>query len=131
MILLIICLLLFIASTILLGWYCYKLTSKLLFLSENMEELHTRLEEFDEHIKFIYELEMYYGDETLKNLIRHSRDLKNYMLKYKDTIEFAGEEEDDDGTEQTEEEEAETDDSEEGQKKFVSAAGKAVFYQGT
>jgi thioredoxin-related protein len=115
----------------LLGWYCYKLTNKLLFISDNIEELYTRLQEFDEHIKFIYELEMYYGDETLKNLIRHSRDLRNYMLKYKDAIELAAEEENDDRTEQTEEDETETDDSEEGQEKFISAAGKTVFYQGT
>ena len=131
MILLIMLLLFFITSTILLGWYCYKLTNKLLFISDNIEELYARLQEFDEHIKFIYELEMYYGDETLKNLIRHSRDLRNYMLKYKDTIELAAEEENDDRTEQTEEDETETDDSEEGQEKFISAAGKTVFYQGT
>ena len=96
-----------------------------------MDELYTRLQEFDQHINFIYELELYYGDETLKNLIRHSRDLRNYMGKYKDTIELAGEEDTDDRTEQTEEEETETNDSEEGQEKFISAAGKTVFYQGT
>lgn len=129
MTLLIIFLLFFISLAGLLGWYCYKLTNKLLFLSENMEDLYTRLDEFDQHINFIYELEMYYGDETLKNLIRHSRDLRNYMAKYRDTIELAGEEETDDTTEQNSE--TETEDNEEEQEKFLSAAGKAVFYQGT
>jgi uncharacterized membrane-anchored protein YhcB (DUF1043 family) len=129
MTLLILLLLVFITSTILLGWYCYKLVNKLLFLSENMDDLYERLEEFDEHINFIYELEMYYGDETLKNLIRHSRDLRNYMSKYKDIIELAGEEENDDTTEQ--DSETETENNKEEQEKFISPAGKTVFYQGT
>lgn len=123
----------FIGLTTLLGWYCYKLTSKLLFLSENLEDLYTRLQEFDEHINFIHELEMYYGDETLKNLIRHSRDLRNYMTTFKDTIELADEEETDETTETTEDsdtEETEAEDSPEN-KKFLSAAGKTIFYQGT
>ena len=81
-------LILFIFSTILLGWFCYKLVFRLNFVSNNLDELYGRLDEFDEHINFIYELEMYYGDETLKNLIRHSRDLRNYMKKYQEIMQL-------------------------------------------
>lgn len=130
MTILILLLLLFISSTILLGWFCYKLVFRLNFVSDNITELYTRLDEFDQHIDFIYELEMYYGDETLKNLIRHSRDLRNYMKKYKDVINLLE-------TEQTIEEETDAEDDEiseedkKNEERFASPTGKTVFYPGT
>jgi hypothetical protein len=110
----------------LLGWYSYKLTNKLLFLSESMEELYVRLDEFDQHINFIYELEMYYGDETLKNLIRHSRDLRNYMKTYRDVIELTEEETD---TEENNEQSSEEDEDDEEKQINLSGQGKAIFHQ--
>jgi len=130
MTILIVLLLLFIISTVLLGWFCYKLVFRLNFVSDNITELYTRLDEFDQHINFIYELEMYYGDETLKNLIRHSRDLRNYMTKYKDVINLLE-------TEQIIEEETDAEDDEiseedkKSEEKFASPTGKTVFYSGT
>ena len=119
-------------STALLGWFCYKLVFRLNFVSNNLIELYGRLSEFDQHIKFIYELEMYYGDETLKNLIRHSRDLRNYMTKYKEVMELLEEQEEiieediDDEDEITE-----TAENNEEKEKFASKSGKTVFYSGT
>lgn len=126
MIFLIISLLLAIAIICMLGWYCFKLTTKILDLSSSLEDLYTRLKEFDGHINFIYELEMYYGDETLKNLIRHSRDIRNYMSSFKDIIELTDEaafnEEDDDKQEE--------DESEQDEEK-TTRSGKTVFYSGS
>lgn len=126
MIFLIISLLLAIAIICTLGWYCFKLTTKILDLSSSLEDLYTRLKEFDGHINFIYELEMYYGDETLKNLIRHSRDIRNYMSSFKDIIELTDEaafnEEDDDKQEE--------DESEQDEEK-TTRSGKTVFYSGS
>lgn len=126
MIFLIISLLLALAIISTLGWYCFKLTTKMLDLSSNLEDLYARLKEFDGHINFIYELEMYYGDETLKNLIRHSKDLRNYMSSFKDIIELTDEtafnEEDDD--------EQKEDESEQDEEK-ITRTGKAVFYSGS
>ncbi len=131
MTILILLLILFITSTILLGWFCYKLVYKLNFVSDNLMELYGRLDEFDQHINFIYELEMYYGDETLKNLIRHSKDLKNYMKKYQEVSDFLEneqiiiEEEEKNDENQTSEE-----DNQE-KEKFASPTGKTLFYSGT
>ena len=82
--------------------------------------------------RFIYELEMYYGDETLKNLIRHSRDLRNYMTKYKEVMELLEDqeqiiEEDIDD----EDEITETAENNEEKEKFASKSGKTLFYSGT
>ena len=99
-----------------------------MFVSDNLTELYQRLEEFDQHINFIYELEMYYGDETLKNLIRHSRDLRNYMNSYKNIMEASGEDapsEDLNGEQDTDEPQEETDEDKE---RFATATGKTLFY---
>jgi thioredoxin-related protein len=113
----------------LLGWFCYKLVFRLNFVSNNLVELYRRLDEFDQHIKFIYELEMYYGDETLKNLIRHSRDLRNYMKKYQDVMELLEEEQQ--IIEEEPDDEDESSENNEEKEKFASPAGKTVFYPGT
>jgi hypothetical protein len=133
MIILVLITILLAISTALLGWFCYKLVFRLNFVSENLTELYGRLDEFDQHINFIHELEMYYGDETLKNLIRHSRDFRNYMKKYKDVMELLEddqiiEEDYDDKSNTTEDEE--TSDNEKNKEKFTTT-GKTVFYSGT
>jgi len=116
-------------STTLLGWFCYKLVFRLNFVSNNLTELYERLDEFDQHINFIYELEMYYGDETLKNLIRHSRDFRNYMKKYKEVMELL-EGEQEIIEEDYDDENSETEDKK-NEEKFATTAGKTVFYSGT
>ena len=130
MTILILLLVLFILSTSLLGWFCYKLVYRLNFVSNNLTELYGRLDEFDQHINFIYELEMYYGDETLKNLIRHSRDIRNYMKKYQEVMEIL-ENEQEITEEETDDENQDSKDDEEKKEKFASATGKTVFYPGT
>jgi Ran GTPase-activating protein (RanGAP) involved in mRNA processing and transport len=97
------------------------------FVSNNLIELYGRLDQFDQHINFIYELELYYGDDTIKNLIRHSRDIRNYMKKYKEVMDLLEEqqtidEEDDDENRETEDEKSE--------EKYASKQGKAIFYPG-
>jgi hypothetical protein len=128
MTILILLLLLFIISTALLGWFCYKLVFRLNFVSDNLIDLYGRLQEFDQHINFIYELEMYYGDETLKNLIRHSRDLRNYMKKYKEVMELLEEEQIIE--EESNDESKDSEEDEESKEKFSTATGKTVFYAG-
>lgn len=114
-------------STTLLGWFCYKLVFRLNFVSDNIVELYERLQEFDQHINFIYELEMYYGDETLKNLIRHSKDLRNYMKKYKDVMELL--EDQQIIEEESNDESKDSEEDEENKEKFATT-GKTVFYAG-
>lgn len=131
MIILILILLVSLALNVLLSWYSLRSTKQLLFVSENVTELHERLEEFDGHIKFLYELEMFYGDETIKNLIRHSRDLLKYMKQYRGIEELSGQDADD--TQEQDENESEESAEENVQESGVqvSPRGKTVFYQAT
>lgn len=112
-----------------LTWYSIRATKQLFFVSENITELHERLEEFDGHVKFIYELEMFYGDETIKNLIRHSRDLLKFMNQYRGIEEISQE----DISDTQEQDESQTEDNEFEQSLSesavqISARGKTIFY---
>tara|TARA_R110002020_G_C15880415_1_gene739075 strand:- start:11 stop:259 length:249 start_codon:yes stop_codon:yes gene_type:complete len=44
-------------------------------VSENMQVLVEEILLFDEHLNNVHEMETFYGDETLGNLIRHSKSL--------------------------------------------------------
>ena len=50
----------------------------------DFSSLLLRGENFTEHLKSIYELEMFYGDETLESLITHSRELIRDFYNYED-----------------------------------------------
>ena len=80
---------------VILVWYCRKLTRQFVFFSENIELLQGALQSFDEHLKSIYELEMFYGDDTLEGLLEHSRNLLASVGDFNDS--FSIEEGDTDG----------------------------------
>ena len=71
----IICIILMIFSISLnffLMWYGRKLLQDLFYISDNISSLTEEVLMFDNHLKSIHEMEIFYGDETLGDLIRHS-----------------------------------------------------------
>jgi len=83
MTLLIITCLISVPLNVLLIWYIRKLLQKLLFVSDNMSDLLSTLSSFSNHLEQLHEMEMYYGDETLAHLIRHSKTVVRYVEEYK------------------------------------------------
>jgi tRNA A-37 threonylcarbamoyl transferase component Bud32 len=85
--------LLYLSILINLGlfWYVKKTLEKNSDLEEDVEEIMDKTSNFSDHLEGIHELEMYYGDENLQNMIRHSKELINnfidFQLKYFDTEE--------------------------------------------
>ena len=67
-------------------WYIRKTTKRLLYISENINDLISLIGVYREHLKAIYEMEMFYGDETLKNLIDHTRSLYRILEDYEDVV---------------------------------------------
>ena len=55
-------------------------------MNNDIESLFSKMEKFTEHTEAIYEMEMYYGDDTLNGLMQHSRELldefENYKIRY-------------------------------------------------
>jgi len=58
---------------IFLIWYVIKLVRRFLNVSEELEGHFSSLEEYSEHVEVVYNLERFYGDSTLENLMRHSK----------------------------------------------------------
>tara|TARA_Y100000114_G_C11609704_1_gene254494 strand:- start:138 stop:524 length:387 start_codon:yes stop_codon:yes gene_type:complete len=56
-------------------WYIRKVLARLLFVGENLKDLVDLLTTYREHLKGIYQLEQYYGDQDLKNLIEHTNSI--------------------------------------------------------
>ena len=54
-------------------WYVVKLLRRFLAFQDELDEFSLMLEEYQGHIDVIYNLERFYGDSTLKNLLVHSK----------------------------------------------------------
>ena len=79
----------------LLLWYIRQTLRKLLFASENFGLLKDSIDSFKSHLEGIYELEMFYGDDTLGGLISHSKDLVEDMQRFEEIYTLMEEDEDD------------------------------------
>ena len=69
-----------------IGFFIYarNVVSKLFFISNELYDLGNMIDVFTNHLESIYEMEMFYGDETLGGLIEHARSFNEQM----DTFEF-------------------------------------------
>ena len=56
-------------------WYIRRVLGKLMFVGENLGDLVDLLNTYREHLKGIYELEQYYGDEDIKLVMSHTTSL--------------------------------------------------------
>ena len=56
-------------------WYILYLLRKLLFVSDNIDDLLESVSQFADHLKNIYNLETFYGEPVLEKLVAHSKDV--------------------------------------------------------
>ena len=71
-----------VTLNILLIWYLRKVSEKLMFVSDAIGGLFDSVDVYREHIQSIYELEVYYGDETLQNMITHTKELYEELEQF-------------------------------------------------
>lgn len=84
--------LIFLVLSIFLSWYSINCLRKIQFMMESVKDLDKILKNFDEHLKGLYEMEMYYGDQTLHSLIQHSKEVVKYFESFRDDYKiFSGE----------------------------------------
>lgn len=75
-------------SNIVLVKYIRENIVKVFVISEESAELFTRIDSYREHLKAVYELPTFYGDETLSSLLEHTREMAKYFLKYENIYSF-------------------------------------------
>jgi hypothetical protein len=68
------------------GFFIYtrSILSRLLFISEELVDLQDMINNFSNHIANVYNLEMFYGDQTLGALMEHAVSLNEQL----ETFEF-------------------------------------------
>jgi len=62
-----------IVFNVVLFWYNRQVLRNLLFVSDNIGDAIGLVKEYQEHLESLYEMEMFYGDSTLKGLIDHTK----------------------------------------------------------
>ena len=91
MTLLIISLVVSVALNGLLLWYIRKMLSKLLYVSDSIGSLLVTAKNFSDHLDGLHAMEMYYGDETLGSLIKHSKQVIEDIKEFEDIYELTNE----------------------------------------
>jgi sensor histidine kinase YesM len=89
--LLIISLVVSVAINGLLLWYIRKMLSKLLYVSDSIGSLLVTAKNFSNHLDGLHAMEMYYGDETLGSLIKHSKQVIEDIKEFEDIYELTNE----------------------------------------
>ena len=62
-----------VVINIFLFWYVVQLLRRFLAFQEDLDEFAVRLEEYEGHVTIIHDMERFYGDATLANLLHHSK----------------------------------------------------------
>ena len=79
-------------------WYLRQLTQRLTFIYDNIGDVSDIIANYRAHLKSVYSMEMFYGDETLKYLVDHTRSVSSLLEDFEDQEffleEFESEEED-------------------------------------
>ena len=77
----------------LLLWYIKKYTSEVKEIEQDFDNFYLKVEQYEKHIDDVHSLEMFYGDETLQSLIKHSREIMNDIYDFQTKYFVEGEEE--------------------------------------
>ena len=77
-----------IVINIVLFLYSRKVFLRIYVASEEASEIFAILDAYREHLKSIYELPTFYGDDTLSGLLEHTKSVFEYLGKYEDVWSF-------------------------------------------
>jgi len=64
-----------------IGFFVYvrAAISRLVLVSEELGDLQDMINSFLDHTRKVYEMDMFYGDQTLQSLLEHARDFSSQM----------------------------------------------------
>ena len=111
---------------VMLVWYSRKIVVDLSDLSQEVEEVIADLDVYHKHVERIYNLETFYGDETLRALLEHSKAVSE---RVKDFTTLFSQLEDEEVIEGQEDETNE--ENEERQEGEIPKEKKHILYAGT
>ena len=65
-------------------WYLRQLTQRLTFIYNNIGDVSEIISNYRAHLKSVYSMEMFYGDETLQYLMDHTRSISTLLEDFED-----------------------------------------------
>jgi len=81
-----------VSFNVLMIWYATKLLGTMRFVQENAEAIQVISEDFKEHLDAVNQMEMYFGDETLSELLKHAEHVSNQISTLNEILEDEAEE---------------------------------------
>ena len=69
-------------------WYVRGLLRVMYQMTVDVQQMEDEMVEFSKHLDNVYEMEMFYGDETLGQLIRHSKEVINSINMFRNIFEI-------------------------------------------
>ena len=116
-----------------LFWFSRKSSTRLTIVASNIDEILLALENFESHLETIYEMETFYGDETLHSVLMHAKGITEFLSEFEDIYELS-----DELPEEAEEKWEEADDRKESsaidsttQEEKKKTTKKVVFHSGS
>jgi len=69
---------------IFLFWYVIKILSKLLYTSDNLGDLYIALRMYEEYSTSLYQMEMFYGEPVIQELIAKTKLMIEEIKRFED-----------------------------------------------
>lgn len=76
-------------------WFTYKMIYRLSDLVALVDDIRLKIDIFKEHLSRLYELETFYGDSSLENLLRHSKELAASFDQFSEEYDLLQQEDED------------------------------------
>tara|TARA_R100001015_G_C4619596_1_gene176337 strand:- start:591 stop:905 length:315 start_codon:yes stop_codon:yes gene_type:complete len=86
-------------ANVFLLWFVWRSLRQIAEYDEELRDLIGVIKSFSNHLSSIHQLEMFYGDETLRHLMRHANDIISTFSTYE--LLLSDEEQDDQASETT------------------------------
>ena len=67
-------------------WYTRIMLSKFNFLSENIDDLAAKIQQYQKHITRVSEMDIFIGDPTIIGLMQHTKDLQEFLTEYQNVF---------------------------------------------
>ena len=71
-----------------LFFYSRSVFSKIYVASEEASKVFTMIDSYESHLRSVYELPSFYGDETLSSLLEHTKDMSGFLKQYEEVYSF-------------------------------------------
>jgi hypothetical protein len=69
-------------------WYVVQLIREMKVYYENFKQMNYMARDYRNHLEAVYELDMFYGDTTLSELLRHTKDFSTDIEAFVEEFPF-------------------------------------------